>query len=188
MSTMFRVLMAALVCSAVVFGHEDHDHDHGQLGLLKGEHLGLFYSDHAISGHVKGSLVFAAPLEKEYGIRLEHRMEGVTLTSEFKKNGTAFSGRLTALNAKGEKTETEVVASKVSGKEGTIEGTVGATPFKVKVSSKTVEGNHYVDPTFEMTVGEKAYKFQLVGGSACIGCSLKITYVVLGMLRTTGAL
>jgi len=188
MGTLVRVLLATLICSAVAFGHEDHDHDHGQLGMLKGENLGLFYSDHAISGHVKGSLVFAAPLENEYGIKLEHRMEGATLTSEFKKNGSAFSGKLIQLNAKGEKSEIEVAATKVNGKEGSIDGFVGTTPFTVKISSKTMNGNHYVDPTFNVMIGSKAYSFQLVGGTACIGCALKITYVVLGMLHTTGAL
>lgn len=49
-------------------------------------------------------------------------------------------------------------------------------------------GHHFIDPRFGLTVDGKHYSFQLDKGMACMGCSLKILYVVLGMLDVTGGI
>ncbi len=154
-------------------------HDPEQLGQFKGEHLGLFYSDHAISGHVKGRLVFATPLDTEFGIRVTHRANEKNVESVFKKEGKSLSGKIG---------KTEFALSRVSAKDGIIEGTLDKQPFKVVITSKTMEGNHYVNPLYDVQLKDRSYSFSLENGKACIGCSTKIVFVVLGMLRETGAL
>ncbi len=163
-------------------------HEHGGLGKITGENVDLFYSDHAISGHIKGKLLFATPLEKEFGIALSHWEQGKKFDTVFKKNGTALSGEIESLTEKGEKTNTKFAVSKISAKEGVIEGQLNGQAFKVKVSSDKMEEEHYINPLFQVNYLGKDYSFKLQDGMACIGCSLKISFVVLGMLSTAGAL
>lgn len=163
-------------------------HEPNQLGMLKGEGMALYYSDHALSGHIGGLLLFATPLENEFGIKLTHRSQAKDYESIFRKTGTNFSGRIENTNSQGEKTVTEVTILKVNAAEGLVEGTLNAVPFKLIVSSNKMEGHHYVDPNFDVTLGEKKYSFHLENGMACIGCVAKITYVTLGMLKSTGIL
>ena len=167
-----RVWIAlALIFSGALAGA----HEHGKLGTIQGEHLSLFYTDHAISGHVRGRLVYASPLEEEYGLRLRYRWEGADHESVFKKDGNDFRGNLLAI-------------TRANAKEGTIEGTLGKDAFIARITSDKMAGHHYVDPRFDVKEGERSYTFKLVNGEACMGCALKIVYAVLGMVRATGGI
>ena len=176
---LFTAVTLALPLSA-------HEHEE-QLGNLVGDGLGLYYSDHAISGHVNGHLVFANPFDSEFGLKLSHRAGGKTYESDFKKGTKGFGGLIETEDAKGLK-KTEILFTKVDAKAGVMEGMIGSTPFKVNVSATKMEGHHYVNPVFDVTLPSKTYSFRLNDGMACMGCSLKIVYVVLGMLSTTGTL
>ncbi len=181
-----KAVRGMLVLSAMWLGLSAQAHE-DQFGTLKGDGLELFYTDHSISGHVNEHLVFAAPLEKEFGIQLSHRANGQTYESSFKKSGSGFASDIVSVkDSKAHKTVFTV--TKVDAKQGTITGTLDQDAFTLTISAAKMDGNHYVDPTYDVRIGGKSYTFQLENGEACVGCSLKIAYVVLGMLRSTGTL
>lgn len=155
-----------------------HDHK-AQLGEIKGDKVSLHYTDHAMAGQVNGRLVYAAPLSSEFGIKLIYRADGKEFSSDFKKVGASFTAKVN---------ETDFALTRVSAKEGIIEGVLGKDPFKIVLSAKSMEGNHYVNPQFDVTLPGKTYSFRLENGMACIGCATKISFVVLAMLRSSGAL
>lgn len=180
--------ISALLLTLTLFTFSASAHEEDQLGMLKGENLSLYYTDHAMSGHINGQLVYATPFEKEFGIKLTHRTKGQDFQSEFKQTAGVFSGKIEGLTKAGAKSETEVKLTKVNGKEGWMEGTVANIPFKVQITSKTMEGHHFVNPEFDVTLPNGNYKFVLENGKACMGCATKIVFVVLGMLQSTESL
>jgi len=150
-----------------------------QLGKLVGEKIELFYTDHAISGHVDGKLVFATPFQKQFGIQLAYRVKGQDFKSEFVKGPQGFAAQVNGV---------DFAVTKVDGKNGVVEGRLGPDAFKLTVKANEMDGNHYVNPTFEVTLPKSTYTYRLENGSACISCVLKINFVVLSMLRVTGVL
>ena len=161
-------------------------HDENEMGSLQGDHLGLYYSNHAISGQVGGALVYATPTTGSFGITLMHRSRGKDFSSVFKMEGKGFIGTIQSLSAEDKATESKLTIESVKG--GIISGHLDTDPFTVKVSADAMEDAHFVNPRFDVDVAGKAYRFDLQDGKACMGCITKIVYVVVGMLRSTGSL
>lgn len=181
--------MKALVSLWVLFvGLNAFAHDADQMGQLKGDKLGLHYSDHAIAGQVNGHLVFATPLTDKYGIKLTHRAQGQDFVSEFTQKAGKFSSVIETVNDSGEKVATAFEVTKVNPQQGRIEGLLSGKAFIATITAKEVVSGHYVNPHVDVDVAGVKYSFDLENGLACMGCSLKIVYVVLGMLGATGAL
>jgi hypothetical protein len=164
---------------------EDHDHEHG-LGHIVGENIDVAYTDHAFAGTIGGTLIFASPLEGEFGVKLVHRAAGKDYESSFRKVDNRFVGTVSTPSENNSLRETTFALTSVNAADGVIEGTLDNDSFIVLVKADEMEGNHYVNPTFIVSVGEKNFSFKLEGGEACIGCATKISFVVLSMLRTTG--
>jgi hypothetical protein len=184
-----RSLLTLAFAAAATVAPVAHADDHVGLGHLVGEHLNLVYADHTVSGAVGDLPLYATPLADEFGIKLVHRAGGQDFEATLRQTDGVLGTTVTTAAADGAAPkEVAIKFTKVSGADGTVEGTLDADAFKVVITSDTMDGNHYVDPRFDVTVGETAYHFQLEGGSACIGCSTKITFVVLSMLRATGKL
>lgn len=76
----------------------------------------------------------------------------------------------------------------VNPKEGAMAGSIDGVRFTAQIRSQSMQGNHYVDPEFEVSLNQVTYRFQLENGMTCMGCATKVVYVVLGVLKSTGAL
>jgi len=162
-------------------------HDTEQMGKVVGDKIELSYSDHAAAGQVNGHLVFASPLVGKYGIQLTHRTQGQDFVSSFTQVTGGYAGTIDTLNEAGDKTSVEVKITKVAPKLGRIEGTVAGKSFVTTVSAKEMQSGHFVNPNFLTEINGRKFEFNLENGLACMACSLKIVYVVLGMLGSTGA-
>lgn len=165
--------------TTINFSLSAHD---STLGTLTGEHLLLNWSDHALSGHVGNTLVYAVPSEGEF--KLYHRTEGRNLSGALSSTNDGLSGKINSLDDKGKAKTTEVLITGAA--KDSLMGTLDGDAFTLKVSSQTKNGGHYVDPSFEVTVSGKTYSFKMKDGQACLGCIGKISFVVLGMLRSIG--
>ncbi len=181
------ILYAALALNLSSYVHAD---DHVvQLGEIKGDHLGLFYSDHAFSGHVKETLTFATiPADGDSFLKLQYWIRGQHFESNLVREGKLTKAVLPYVDANDQPLQTEFVVTEINHTNASFSGTIGKKSFLAKVSAQKMEGQHFVDPRFDVTVDGKDYAFRLEKGMACMGCSLKILYVVLGMLEVTGAL
>ncbi len=170
-----------LTLSLTVFAH-----DPDQMGTLTGENLVLSASDHGFAGHIGGRLVFASPLEGKFGMLVRHRAFGKDFDTTFEQVGKGLQGEIQSVGRDGKSVSAKVVITKASPKEGVIEGTLGADPFTVKISASAMDGHHYLNPQFDASVGSKTYQFKMDEGQSCLGCAIKTTFLVLGMLRVTG--
>lgn len=173
-----------LAFSLVLLGASSHAHE-GTFGTISGDKMTLYWSDHALSGHVGEHLIYGIPDSGEF--KLNHRAHAENFTAGMKSMKSGMGGKIVSKNDAGKAVETSVDMTKFDSK-GVIEGTVDKDKFTLAVSSKTMNGNHYVDPEFELTVGTKTYEFKMENGQACLGCVGKIAFVVVGMLRSTGML
>lgn len=159
------------------------------LGQFKGDKLGLFYKDHTLSGHINEQIVYATPLTEGFGLKLTQRINGKDFISEFKKTEMGLVGEVFRTVGSGKEVSSlKVELTSVKAKEGLIEGRVEDEPFTAQVRSQSMQGNHYVNPEFEITLNGRTYRFQLENGMACMGCATKIVYVIVGVLKATGAL
>jgi hypothetical protein len=172
-----------VVLSLVLFGVSAKAHE-GTFGTISGEKMTLYWSDHALSGHVGDHLIYGIPDSSEF--KLNHRAHAENFSASMKSTKSGMGGKIASKDEAGKAVETAVDMTKFA--KGVIEGTVDKDKFTLSVSSKTMNGNHYVDPEFELTVGTKTYEFKMENGQACLGCVGKIAFVVVGMLRSTGTL
>jgi hypothetical protein len=160
--------------------------DHGA-ATITGEHLNLVYVDHTVAGAVAHHPVYASPLEKDFGIRLTHRANEQDFQSVFTKGADgALRGELKTINAAGSETAAVFVITEALPQEGKIRGTLDGDAFEITITSDGMAEDHFINPVYAVAMNDKTYIYKLENGKACIGCSLKISYVVLGMLRVTG--
>ncbi len=173
----------AVLCLAPISAHA---HEEGSVGELKGEHIHLQYVDHVLAGTIGSIPLYATPLEGEYGIRVQFSVGSQRFESTFRKDGETLRGKLEATNFAGAPVTSDLIVEKVNAAAGIISGSLNGTAFDVTLSSESMEGNHYVNPTFSVDIGEKTFSFQLENGQACMGCALKIAYTVLTIMHLQG--
>jgi len=173
------IALAALFCSFQLIAH-----DEDQLGRIVGDKIDLNYSNHSADGKVNGQALHSKPVTGKPVYELTLHYKDQDLTSTFGQAPGGFAGKITSLNEQGEKKTTEFKVTKVA--MGKLEGTVDGKPFTMKVSAKSVEAGHFVNPHFEADVNGKKVEFDLENGHACMMCSLRIAFVVLGTLGATG--
>ena len=160
--------------------------DHGA-ATLSGEHLNLVYVDHTIAGSIADHPLYASPLENGFGIRLTHRASEQDFQSVFTKDGDgSMRGELNSVDATGTKRATVFTVTEALPAEGIIRGTLDNDTFEITITSDGVVDHHFVNPVYNVNLSGKSYTYKLENGRACIGCSMKISYVVLGMLRVNG--
>jgi len=180
-STLFAVALSLFAAPSFADGNEG-------IGFIEGPTLKLVYGDHVLSGAIGNRMLYAVPFADKFGMTVQHRHLGQDFTGEFSKIENVATFKLTSTNPAGEREATTVAITGVNAEEGVINGTIDGAAYTVKVTSETMEGNHYVDPTFTVTKGDQVYSFKLNGGKACIGCALKISTVVVAFLKVDGTL
>ncbi len=163
------------------------DGDHG-VGLIATPTMNLSYIDHVLSGRIGDRPVYARPLTDEFGMALFHRAGGKDFESIFKKDGEQYKGVVESIDHNGQPIEAEFIMTAANGQEGTITGTINELPFTVQLSAETMEGHHYVSPHFAMTIGDKSIGFDMKDGTACVGCSVKLSFAIISMLFVSGSL
>jgi hypothetical protein len=177
---------AVLVAAAVSF--QAVAHESGSVGEITTNELKLTYIDHVLSGAIGTSPVYAYPLPDQYGIFVQHHAGSEMFTSEFKKSEGILGGKFKSRNSDGAEIEATVVVQSVNAEKGSFAGTIDQDPFEVRLSANEMSGHHYIDPHFVITVADKTYEFDLKKGQACMGCAVKIGYVILGLMRVNGLL
>jgi hypothetical protein len=180
---LLSIALASLFAFSAI-AHED------SMGIIKGEKFSIHYSQHAFAGQVNGHLVYATPLEGDFGVKLTSRIEGKEFQTTFKEDDNGvINAKLSTITKAGGAKETTFSITKIEAKQFQIIGQLDNDLFIVNVTSdKLVGGHHLANPVFNVRLGEKAFTFQLENGEACIMCSTKISFVVLTMLRATGAI
>jgi hypothetical protein len=174
--------LTSLTTSSAALASDDHG-----AATITGEHLNLVYVDHTVAGAVADHPVYASPLEKDFGIRLTHRANEQDFQSVFTKGADGLlKGELRTVNAAGSETAALFTVTETLPAEGKIRGTLDGDVFEINITSDGMADNHFINPVYTVTMNSKIYNYKLENGKACIGCSLKISYVVLGMLRVTG--
>jgi len=182
-----RLLMSALLLALPLFGNVALAHEE-TLGRLVGEHVDLAYGDHAMAGVIGGHIVFASPPADVDGgfIKLTHRAEGRDFESVLKKDDIGISSVVSSVDEDGKDKHVSFKIVRVDGQAGQIDGEVNGEVFRMQITADSMDGHHYVNPTFTVSHQSKILVFKLEGSSACIGCSAKISYVVLSMLKING--
>lgn len=178
---MKKVLFGFAFCIITINSFATHDHG---IGKILTDDLDLTYIDHVLTGRVGDRPVFAKPLTEEFGLELWHKSHGTEFTTVLKRKGDSLSGEIKGLTLSKESVDTEFLVTRVSGKEGLIEGTLAGRNFKVEVTSETISGHHFVSPHFAVTFEDgESLAFDLEGGEACMGCAVRLSYAVLSMLH-----
>ena len=182
-----RIVASALVSAISMFATGAlASEDHGA-ATLTGEHLKLVYVDHTLAGSIADRPLYASPLEKGFGIRLLHRASEQDFTSVFTKQADgATRGEVSSIDSAGTKTAAVFTITEALPEEGKIRGTLDNDSFEITITSEGVVDHHFVNPLYTVAINGKTYRYKLENGKACIGCSMKISYVVLGMLRVNG--
>ena len=185
---MIKHIVGSALFSALAFvtSHAKASEDHGA-ATVTGEHLNLVYVDHTLAGSVADRPVYASPLDKGFGIRLTHRANEMDFQSVFtKEENGAMRGEINSVDSNGTKSVAVFTITETSSKEGRIRGTLDSDSFEISITSDGIVDNHFVNPTYAVKLNDKTYAYKLENGMACMGCSVKISYVILGMLRING--
>jgi hypothetical protein len=182
-----RIFVPALISVASLLGTATFaSEDHGA-ATLAGEHLKLVYVDHTLAGSIADHPLYASPVEKGFGIRLTHRASEQDFQSVFTKQPDGSTrGEVSSIDAHGTKTAAVFTITEALPDVGKIRGTLDQDNFEITITSEGVVDNHFVNPVYTVAINGKTYTYKLENGKACIGCSMKISYVVLGMLRVNG--
>ncbi len=174
--------LTALTATSAALASDDHG-----AATITGEHLNLVYVDHTVAGSVADHPLYASPLEKDFGIRLTHRANEQDFQSVFMKGADGrLKGELKTVDAAGSETAALFAITEALPQEGKIRGTLDGDTFEITITSDGMADNHFINPVYTVALNGKTYSYKLENGKACIGCSLKLSYVVLGMLRVTG--
>jgi hypothetical protein len=182
-SRLFVAVAITSQISTLGFAHEG-----ATVGEIRTEELKLTYIDHVLSGAIGSNPVYAYPLPDQFGLTINYHSGSEMISTEFKNSEYGLGGKFSRKDAEGKLVETSVSITKVDAKAAKIFGTVDADQFEVQISANEMNGHHFVNPHFKMLVGEKTYEFDLNNGQACMGCSTKLSYVIIGLLRVNGAL
>lgn len=177
------LLFTSLLTAAPSFADEP-----GESGRLKGQQLDLLWDNHHLTGQVGGLTVQAAPLEKEFGMRIVHRAHGKEFSAVLKHTGKRIGGTVESLDRLARSVKVAIEVTALDPAKGFIQGTLNGSPFNVVVSSPTMDGHHFVAPRFDVQTKTKRYSFAMEGGKACMGCAVKISMVALAMLGVSGVL
>ena len=153
--------------------------DQNENGMLVGKGLRVLWHDHNLTGTVGQSQLVAQPLTTEFGLKMTHKTRGQVFQSIFKKQGNGLAGTVEGLDVKGEKATVKFVVTQMDPKRGIIVGTINSRPFTVKISSLKMNGHHYVEPTFQVILGQRNYQFQMQKGQACMGCAVRISFALI---------
>lgn len=176
------LISVAALMSTATFASEDHG-----AATLAGEHLKLVYVDHTLAGSIADHPLYASPIEKGFGIRLTHRASEQDFQSVFtKQSDGAMRGELNSVDSAGTNKAAVFTITEALPEEGKIRGTIDNDTFEITITSEGVVDNHFVNPLYTVAINGTTYTYKLENGKACIGCSVKISYVVLGMLRVNG--
>jgi len=183
MTRLISLFIAASTFCSPALAEDNHG-----IAKIHTEDLELTYIDHVLAGRIGEHPIYAVPLSDEYGMKLQHRAGGQDFESIFRRVDDKFLGTVISQTAEGVVTEHVFTVNSVSAADGEIRGFLNDKPMLINISSETMNGGHYVNPKFEMQVGEKSYEFVLEKGEACIGCSLKIGFAIVSMLGANGIL
>jgi hypothetical protein len=182
-SRFFAAVAVASQISMIALAHEG-----ATVGEIRTKELKLTYIDHVLSGSIGSNPVYAYPLPDQFGLTINYHIGSEMISTEFKNSEDGLGGKFSHKDTEGKLVETSVNITKVDAKEGKIFGTVDADHFEVQISANEMNGHHFVNPHFKISIGEKTYEFDLSEGQACMGCSTKLSYVIVGLLRVNGAL
>lgn len=169
-----KPIVAAAVLALAALAPQAALADDGDPAVIRGEAIDVDYIDHAFSGRIKDTLVFALPLEDTYGVELTLRGVGYVKKTTFKEDAAGdLVGTLGERTFKFVKIDhaTSVMHWLVDGKEVTV-----------KLAAEDSVDGHFVDPAFTIVHDGKESGFKLEGGKACWGCAVKISFVVLAAL------
>jgi len=180
----FSAILAMTFTLPILAQEEEHG-----VGRIVNNDMNLSYIDHVLSGEIAGEPILAKPLENEFGISLWHRSRGEEFETIFKKEGNILVGEVNGFDQSERRVETQFKIHEISSPANLIIGQIDNRFFKVRISSETMNGNHYVNPTFKITFQDGAlYEFTLDGGEACMGCAAKLSYVIISILFSNGIL
>ena len=188
-SDMEFVMRTFLITTCLLLNSLSLANSHNNIGKIKNQDLDLTYIDHVLTGRIGDRPVLARPLEKEFGVYMWHRANGQNFETRFKSSNSTLKGDIISVNNKGKSIKKEFTITSTSRETGSITGKVGEKTFLVEVTSETMNGHHYVNPQFLITIDNKEeYEFNLESSQACMGCIIKISYSIISMLYSYGAI
>lgn len=182
-----HVIKMAFIASTLFIANQAvASEDHGA-AVVTGEHLNLVYVDHTLAGSIADHPLYASPLDTGFGIHLTHRADETDFHSTFtKQDNGSLRGEIESVDSTGTKSLAVFAITEILPSENKIRGTLDDDVFEITITSEGMVNNHFVNPTYTVDVNGKKYSYKLDNGMACMGCSTKISYVVLGMLRING--
>ena len=178
------VVLSLLLFSSLGLAEDDHG-----IGKISTDELDLSYIDHVLAGRVGDRPVFAKPLEGEFGLYVFHRAGGENYETTLRRVDGDIIGNVVSQTCDGEALEEQFTIDEYSADNGTLSGRIGEKHYFVEVTSDTMNGHHYVNPHFAITMDDNfTYEFVIQDSQACMGCIMKISYAVISMLYSYGTL
>ena len=177
------LLVGLALASTLGFASDDHG-----IGKISTEELDLSYIDHVLTGRIGDRPVFAKPLKDGFGLYLWHRAKGKDFETTLKALDGTIQGDVRSIDLNGKEIKESFQITEYSVKDGALFGRVGEQDFAVQVSSEVMNGHHYIDPHFVISIdGRDQYEFDLKNSQACMGCIIKLSYAIIAMLYSYGA-
>ena len=169
---LLSIAAALTLSSPAVFAHE------APLGTLEGDGIAIHYANHATSGELGGILFFASPAPGSM-MKMTYRLGEATHTSALVSDGKG-GFRATYTDSKGKELALKMESSGIQ--KDRISGRVGENDFQLQFSAASMRGHHFVNPEFTLTVGNQTWDFAMKNGELCLGCIVKMTHVLVGLL------
>jgi len=179
--SMLKSLLLATLASVTTSGLADDTHDPA---VIMGDGIELHYVDHAAAGVIAGLPVYFAPKNTGFGADLTVRTQGLTQLGSLTRSeeGTILGGlTIPATETSAERTVAFVFVS-ADTTNNIIHFTLNGLAGKATITSDGMDGNHYINPVYQIVVGDKEASFKLEGGEACLGCSMRIVYAITSVL------
>lgn len=64
-----------------------------------------------------------------------------------------------------------------------IEGYYAQSKFRVSIFAKGLEAERFVNPMFDVRLGDKRYCFELENGHTCLGCAIRLSCKIIATLQ-----
>ncbi|MBI2602393.1 MAG: hypothetical protein HYW48_04990 [Deltaproteobacteria bacterium] len=175
------VLALFFLTSSLAFAHGDT-----KMGMFVGSGVDASYSDHALAGRVGQVVFYASPLKEEFGTKLTFRAHGLDQEAFFRKSGEDFVGTLILKNESGVLRPVVFKIDRIDRDEHKVFGSLNDIPFELHVRAKEMNGNHYINPEFEVVTNGKSLSYRLENGKVCMSCVANTSFVILSLLNLQG--
>lgn len=170
-----RLLGAAALVAVMGFGagvgYAEADHD---LATMKGDlGIDLHVFDHAMAGSLRGFVIWGSVNEQTGASELIMRRDGQDVKSIFKKTGNVFGG-VVQHDAETGTISTDIAFVGLNRETNVYSFTVNGKSVTAEVMAEDFVSNHFIKPTYKLTMPDgKSVSFKF-DGKACYNYSLHI--------------